>query len=129
MSKANIIRTVFSQNDISSGYHLSINQCDINITETMFSHNNMSFGDFLEISQSNTSITRTVFSHNNMISGNLLAIFHSKVNIIGTVFSHNTLSGPYSLLHIEAHIIMYVIECTFEYNVAREDGDIIQLVR
>ena len=125
-SNTNITGIVFSYNNMSSGGLLSILQSNTSITGIVFSHNNITFGELLFIRQSNVSITGTVFSHNNMRFGSIVAVLQSIVNITETAFSHNTLSGPHSVLYIAA-LVFNIIECTFEYNVAQEDGYIIHL--
>ena len=128
----NITGTVFSLNNVGIGSTetvFSLNNVGIGSTGTVFSFNNISSGQLLHIGNSNVSITGTVFSHNSMVSGHVLEMYQSRanINITGSVFSNNTLSGPYSVLYSATKILnLYIIDCTFEYNVVQKDGHIVQ---
>ena len=121
----NVVNSTFMDNLITS---VSLNDCNARVLSSTFVNNQRSEDGIVDVSNAEFVLMDSTLSNNNMISGHLLSISKSNANITRTVFSHNTLSGPYGVLHIGTQkLTLYVTECTFEYNIAQEDGGMIQL--
>ena len=120
-----VVSSTFTYNLIAS---VSLDDCNSRVLSSTFVDNQRSEDDIIKVSNAEFVLMDSTLSNNNMVSAHLLSISESNANITGTVFSHNTLSGPYGVLHIGTQkLTLYVTECAFEYNVAQEDGGMIQL--